>query len=291
MKTGAVIVLFNPDVESVSRLLTEVEKQVDVVCIVDNSPQPAKLCLQFDGLNYHHFPNNVGIAAAHNIGLRDLMLSDCQYGVLFDQDSEISANFVVNLINSMQVAQHVGKPLLAIGPKIICSFSDRRVRPRVQKAIYNHEQFECVSQIISSGMLIELDKLDSTGLKEEGLFIDGVDHEWCWRAKQQDLSVGIAKNVEMVHRLGDSRSQFAGVTYKVGSPIRLYYQFRNILLLVRRSYVPKYWKMRNLCVMPIRLLANSILQENRRERLKYMLKGIWDGLHMRDGSYADNWKR
>jgi rhamnosyltransferase len=121
------------------------------------------------------------------------------------------------------------------------------------------------------------------------LFIDGVDHEWCWRAKQKNLMVAIAEKVEMVHRLGDSRSKFAGLTYKVGSPIRLYYQFRNVLILSRRGYVPWYWKCRNLAVLPIRFFANSLLQDHKVDRIKYMLCGLWDGLLKRKGAFNENW--
>lgn len=93
----------------------------------------------------------------------------------------------------------------------------------------------------------------------------------------------------MVHRLGDSRAKFAGITYKVGSPIRLYYQFRNILLLSRRSYVPFYWKLRCTCLLPVRFFLNGLMQSNRRHRVKYMLKGLADGVLGRSGSYDSNW--
>ncbi len=96
-------------------------------------------------------------------------------------------------------------------------------------------------------------------------------------------------NVEMVQKIGDRRSKFAGITYKVGSPIRLYYQFRNILILTRRGYVPTYWKTRNVLVLPIRFFANSLLQSNKRERIKFMLCGLLDGLLKRDGSFHEHW--
>ena len=116
------------------------------------------------------------------------------------------------------------------------------------------------------------------------------DYEWCWRARSMGFDVAKAKNVEMVHRLGDSRSKFVGITYKVGAPIRLYYQFRNIFLLSRRAYVPNYWKARCLFFMPIRFFLNSVMQKNRRNRAGFMLKGIYDGLLGRKGPYDQHWK-
>lgn len=55
------------------------------------------------------------------------------------------------------------------------------------------------------------------------IFIDGVDHEWCWRAKAKNQMIAIAEKVEMVHQLADKRSMFAGLTYIVDSSVRLYY--------------------------------------------------------------------
>ena len=286
---GATVILFKPEMENTSQLLLSIIAQVDVVSVIDNSPEPITISLPASNFHYHHFPNNIGIAAAHNIGLRDLKIAGCEYGLLLDQDSIIDNDFAFRL-SSLLVASKIEKrPLVAIGPRIICSFSEKLVKPRVQREIAVYDELVCVTQIISSGMMIDLNMLDSIGFKEEGLFIDGVDHEWCWRAKTKNMLVAIADKVEMVHRLGDSRSKFAGITYKVGSPIRLYYQFRNILLLARRDYVPWYWKMRNILVLPIRFFANALLQPNRLIRIKYMLCGLWDGTFKKQGAFSEHW--
>jgi rhamnosyltransferase len=286
---GAAVVLFKPDSDVTYQLIESVLAQVDILCVIDNSPVSTVLNIPKDKLHYHHFPNNIGIAAAHNIGLRDLRVSGCEFGLLLDQDSQIDHDFTFRM-SSLLVASKINKrPLVAIGPRIICSFAEKSVKPRVQREISVYDNLVCVTQIISSGMMIDLSKIDLIGFKEEGLFIDGVDHEWCWRAKTQNHMVAIADKIEMVHRLGDMRSKFAGVTYKVGSPIRLYYQFRNILLLARRGYVPSYWKIRNILVLPIRFFANSLLQNNKRERIKFMLCGLWDGLLKRDGAFHEHW--
>ncbi|MBT0585057.1 glycosyltransferase family 2 protein [Alteromonas oceanisediminis] len=287
---GAAVVLYKPDMRQTERLLHSAFKQFDVVSIIDNSPEVTKIDLEFDNIHYHHFSNNIGVAAAHNIGLRDLITVGCEFAMLLDQDSEINETFAFRLSSLLVASRQQNRPLIAVGPRIICSFSEKTIRPRIQREISRYEDLVCVTQIISSGMMIDLSKISYTGLKDESLFIDGVDHEWCWRARDRNFLVAIADKVEMVHRLGDSRSKFAGVTYKVGSPVRLYYQFRNILLLLRRGYVPNYWKVRNVCVLPIRFLANSLLQERRLERIKFMLCGIWDGLLGATGAYSDNWK-
>ena len=287
---GAAIILYKPDSDITYQLIKSVLQQVDLLCVIDNSPVPTDLDVPEENLHYHHFPQNIGIAAAHNVGLKSLREAGCEYALLLDQDSKIDNEFVFRMSSLLVASKVKNQPLVAIGPRIICSFSEKKVKPRVQRQVFVYEDLVCVTQIISSGMMIDLSKLEEVGFKDESLFIDGVDHEWCWRARTQNYMVAIAEKIEMVHRLGDARSKFAGITYKVGSPIRLYYQFRNILILARRGYVPKYWKTRNLLVLPIRFFANSLLQTDKRKRITYMLCGLWDGLRKKSGSFSDNWK-
>lgn len=287
---GATVVLYKPDTDITFVLLASLLAQVDVLCVIDNSPTATPLNITHEKLHYYHFPENIGIAAAQNKGLAVLQAHKCEYGLLLDQDSTVANDFVARIAALFSASKLKNQPIVAIGPRVVCAFNQQAVRPRVQKELQIYDDLVCVSQIIASGMMIDLSKLDIIGLKDERLFIDGVDHEWCWRAKTNNFMVAIADSVEMVHVLGDARSSFVGLTYKVGSPVRLYYQFRNILLLCRRSYVPAYWKTRNIVVLPMRLFVNALLQSDKRSRLKYMLCGLWDGIFNKQGPFSDHWK-
>ncbi|WP_137222052.1 glycosyltransferase family 2 protein [Shewanella sp. MEBiC00475] len=286
---GTILVVYNPDLALTERLLTRLYGQTEEVIIVDNSPQPHNFKKVIEYYTYLHFPENIGIAAAHNAGLIHLLKLGCEYAILLDQDSLIPTDMVFNLSSLLKASKKMKQNIVAIGPRIHCSFSDENVRSLVQREVFEYEQLVGVTQIIASGMMIDLSAIDEVGLKDESLFIDGVDHEWCWRARSMGLSIARAKQVEMIHRLGDSRSKFIGMTYKVGAPIRLYYQFRNILLLSRRPYVPSYWKARCLFFMPIRFFLNSVMQTNKRKRFTYMVRGIWDGILGRSGAYNKHW--
>lgn len=287
---GAVLVVYKPDLALTERLLTRLYGQTEEVVIVDNSPTPHDFTKVIKHYHYIHLADNSGIAHAHNAGLLYLLKAGCEYAILLDQDSLIPSDMVFNLSSLLKASNKIKQNVVAIGPRIRCSFSDKKVNPKIQKEVFEYDDLVGVTQIIASGMMIDLSALDQIGLKDESLFIDGVDHEWCWRARSMGFDIAKAKNVEMVHRLGDSRSKFIGVTYKVGAPIRLYYQFRNILLLSRRPYVPTYWKVRCLFFMPIKLFLNSVMQKNRLKRLGFMLQGIIDGALGRKGPYKSHWK-
>ena len=284
-KTAAVVVLYYPDAHIAQNLINQLLEQVNCIIVLDNSDTPSKLDLNDSSIQYHHLSDNVGIAAAQNIGLKSAIERGCEHAVLFDQDSQIDSDFVSSLMQCYLAHQQTDPNLIAIGPQVICSFSDAPVKPKIQKRKEVSCDIAIVPQLISSGMLICLNKLKQVGFKEEALFIDGVDHEWCWRAGKRGFCVAIAQQVTMNHQLGDSRSSILGITYKVGAPIRLYYQFRNILILSRRTYVPSYWKLRNLAAMPFRLLVNSLFESNRKSRFQFMMKGIGDGIKRTSGCY------
>ena len=287
---GAVVVLYNPDLAITSQLLEGLVEQVNKIVIIDNSPLSTALDYNQFGItkaDYYHYPNNIGLAKAHNIGLVKVAESGCKYGIIFDQDSLISDGFIDGLVATLE-SGFDSHNVIAVGPQVWCSFDDTDVRPRVQKRESLAPNLDCASQIISSGMMIHLPSYMTVGPKDERLFIDGVDHEWCWRANSKGYRVGIATHIIMPHRLGDERQSRLGISYKVGSPIRLYYQFRNILLLAGRGYVPTYWKIRNLCLMPLKLVVQSITHDDGKQRFTYMIRGIRDGILRRTGKISKN---
>lgn len=283
---AAVVILFNPDLYHTSGLIKALKKQVDLICLVDNSLTDNEEKLSIDeneNITYQHFPNNIGIAKAQNYGLHEVSKQGADYAILFDQDSYVSDALIERLFNCFQSARNVSNPI-AIGPQILCSHTKKQRKARVQKKLRRLEKsMDLVSQIISSGMLIDLEKFFIVGDKRDELFIDAVDHEWCWRARNKGFDIVKAHNLEMLHPQGDKSRSFLGLSYKVGSPIRLYYQFRNVLLLRKYSHVPKYWLYRNLAVMPFKFFAMSLVEDNRLLRTKYMCKGVLDGLKNNSG--------
>lgn len=277
-KVIAIVILYHPDIKTLQKNLNELSTQVDECILVDNST-PATSGLNFANNVVHITLNeNSGIAKAQNIGLEKALEQNADYAVLFDQDSDIPKEFISKLLNTFDLPEAKANNLIAVGPRPFDIFTQKKMTPTVQKETTLSKLTLC-SQIIASGKMINLSMLKTVGFFEEELFIDGVDHEWCWRAKAKGFSVAINENVIMHHQLGDARGELLGITYKIGSPIRLFYQFRNILILSRRNYVPIYWKLRNLISMPVRFLIFTVKGPRRKLRLKYMLKGIKEGLH------------
>lgn len=282
----AIIVAYNPDIEILennvlSLLSSELVK--DIIIIDNSSISNIEFLAKFNHVEVVFLGKNQGIAAAQNIGIKKAIKNDSKYVVLFDQDSTIATDLVSKLYNGLISCKC--NNLIAVGPRPYDILESKKSRPLVQKEDRISDNITICSQIIASGKLIDLSLINKVGLMESDLFIDGVDHEWCWRAKKNGYVVAIVENAIMPHTLGDARGRFLFFSYKIASPIRLYYQFRNIIILSKRKYVPRYWKFRNLLAIPVRLFIFSFLEDNRLLRFKYMAKGIYDGVINKRGAF------
>lgn len=290
MSVHIVIVTYNPDVDvvkfNVGNLLRD--REVQKIHIIDNTPEGANLNnILSECVDVHNLYKNLGIATAQNIGIQRAIEDGAKYVALFDQDSTLSSDLISGLVKAMEIAKSKGFHLACIGPRPLDVFSGKKYKATLQRELGNEDGITICRQIIASGKLIDISALNEIGFMEDDLFIDAVDHEWCWRAQLKGYTVAISENSIMTHALGDSRSSILGLEYRVGSPIRLYYQFRNILVLSRRSYVPLYWKIRGWSSILIRFFIFGFFHNDSGIRRKYMFRGVLDGFLMKLGVYED----
>ena len=284
MKTGVVVILYNPDFSHVTEIKRAFSTAEWDLVFVDNTVNAnananAKADDRFiaSDCTYIHCGTNVGIAKAQNIGLKKLFDKGVEYAFLLDQDSLFTPTIAAELLQQFKTLEKTS-PIAAIGPSIYCQFSDCVDQGVLQKGKKVSDSLKEVKQIIASGMLLSRRAFQRVGEKENGLFIDGVDHEWCWRARAKGMTIYQSLSACMPHRQGDDRVKVLGITFKQGAPIRLYYQFRNVLILARRGYVPLYWKLRHVCAIPVRYIVNRLYFSQGKERGLYMRAGLKDGL-------------
>ena len=286
MKAGIVVILYNPDFGHLANVISAFSAPEWDLVLVDNSAN-ADERLNISSCTYIHCETNVGIAKAQNIGLKSLFDKGVEYTFLLDQDSQFTPSIATELLRQFATLEKE-TPIAAIGPSIYCQFSDCVDQGVLQKGKKICDSLKEVKQIIASGMLISRRAFEKVGGKEEALFIDGVDHEWCWRARAKGMAIYQSLSACMPHRQGDDRVKVCGVMFKQGAPIRLYYQFRNVLILARRSYVPLYWKLRHVCAIPVRYTVNRFCFGQGKARGQYMRRGLKDGLKHRSGPIQVN---
>lgn len=286
-KIGAILVLYYPDIETLYNVLDNLSNQVDEICIVDNSfVTHANLFVRYANIHYKPLYKNVGIAAAQNIGIFYFLEAGFDYVLLIDQDSILSINTVRQLYDAFVALQSCNYKIAAIGSRNINRKNGLFYPPKSKEiSVIRKETIGGGSDIIeyysiiSSVSLIPINNFLLVGGMDESLFIDGVDHEWCWRAwHKANLRSFIVKDAYIYHQFGEGDKKIATRSVSIASPFRVYFQFRNYLWLCRRKYTPFFWKIKHLIKYMIKIFYFPICVTPRMLYIKNILRGICDGI-------------
>lgn len=286
IKTGAIIILYNPDMHMLLEGLRVLGSSVDVVCLVDNSSTDNTACFQgLEHVLYVPLMQNLGIAAAQNVGLRHLAGLGAEYVVFSDQDSLADSLTVGRLLKAYLLLAAIGNKVGGVGTRAINvetgvpykSKSKEYERLKVGKAEDMMVVTRC-SYIRSSISLMRLSTFKEIGGYDESLFIDGVDNEWCWRAGTSGYRFYIVENAVISHHLGEGDRKIAARSVAISSTFRIFFQYRNYLWLCRRSYVPRWWKCRHLLKYAAKMIYYPLFVKPKWEYSKRIALGIYEGL-------------
>lgn len=285
---GAIVVLYNPDFNLLTRSLELLMSQVDEVCLIDNSSlDNSERISKSQNVKYIALKENVGIATAQNIGIKYFEQKDFDFVFFSDQDSVDESVVIADLIGVYHKCESKGLKIAAISPMPVNRATNKPYlsRTNVIKKYLKGELLEeydiiNVKSVISSFSLVKISTYKSVGYLESELFIDGVDSEWCWRADSMcGLKSYIVSDLTFSHFQGiDERAK-----YKKSSPFRSYYQYRNFIVLFRRKYVPFSWKIVNLVKFSIKLFYYPLCVNPRVKYLNSIIRGIKDGLKNKMG--------
>ena len=295
----AIIISYHPNLLNLSTLIEASRSQVSHVLVVDNGSD-LELLNEINTLaKKNHFSvltlgENLGVATAQNQGIEWARENKCSHVILFDQDSIPTPNMVQHLLAALDEMNAKKIPAAATGPRLI----DRRTGAStlfvrigllgVRRQAYRQggSPFVETDFLVSSGMMISLKVFDYVGPFEDGLFIDNVDLEWCFRARSKGLSTYGVSDAVMEHCLGDHVIQFGRYVIHLHQPLRQYYIMRNRIALYKRSYSPLGWIVQDFIRMLFKLVVFSIFVGPRRKNIVMMLKGIKDGLTGKMGEFS-----
>ena len=266
-----------------SKVINSIINQVDLIWIGDNSPIPIvnniSLNTYKNRIEYKYMNGNIGIAAAQNKGIKYAIEHEYEFSFFLDQDSICSNNIISDLVEKYNNIESSNIKIGAIGPRVFNRQNNKEYRGLIKKGIKLNKNITEVNELISSASLIKISTFNNIGLMDESLFIDGVDHEWCWRAKYiGKYRFFISENVKLNHQFGEGDHFFILRKIAIPTPFRVYYQFRNYIWLVHKEYVPLYWKLSNGFKYFIKLFYFPIFIPPRIEYLKKSIKGIKDGI-------------
>ncbi|WP_250480643.1 glycosyltransferase family 2 protein [Caballeronia sp. GAOx1] len=293
LQAGAVVIFFRPDREAVAR--ANRLAQILPVVIVDNTPihaveRSVDVLSDLDtAIVYLDNAANVGIAAAQNRGVDNLLQRGFDCALLFDQDSDASVEIVEGLVGTLQQLRG-SQRVAVVGPAYddpqlggIASFV--KFGPFGIERVPAEGQFPlAVDFLIASGSCIDLSAWRAIGPMEAALFIDFVDVEWCVRAKRAGYGVFGLPWLVMRHRLGDQPAVVLGRRFAMHSAFRHYFLFRNaVALILYNRDMPLGWKLSELRKLPVRLLIYPIASKQPAEQIRMICRGLLDGIRNRLG--------
>ncbi len=288
-KIYSILVSYNPDIEELNQAVCRLKIQTDIVVVCNNSDYDIKFEDEQE-VKIFNFGENLGIAKAQSIGMKWAFENGADFILQMDQDSIPHGDLVKRLLECYEELTNSGCKIGLVGSQDYDKDSLKESKPKIDRGnSLKNINYIKINQVISSGTLISKECYDLVGEMDNDLFIDAVDYEYCWRARKQGFLV--IKNIEakIAHKFGNGIKKVLGITMIVPSPIRHYYQYRNLILLINRNYVSNYWKITNLLKQFLKFIFLPFILDKKKERFSYMIKGIKDGILRKKGK-IDNAK-
>lgn len=274
-RIAIILVTYNPNLKDLFDNIKSYVNQVELLVIVDNSDRinieiPFK---KYTNIHLIKLGENLGIAKAQNLGFNFAINCGMNYFIEIDQDSRLPQNYVFNILESFNKIKKIYPNIAGIGPLAVNKVDNSTYHNRESK-----NNIIDVNMTLSSGFLSSREILKIVGMKEEALFIDLVDWEWCWRAKSKGYQIFVDTNINIQHLLGDGHKNF--IFFKIGipSPLRHYYQYRNSILISKRDYIPLKWKVKRFFIHLIKPFFILFFYDKKALRLKFLIKGVIDGI-------------
>lgn len=269
---GSVTTWFHPGEEALAGV-QDALRECDLVVVVDNTPG--------DGASLRHrLPSEVvylgggrnrGLAGALNEGVRRLPPA-VDIVLVLDQDSRMPAGMVASLLGHLSVP---GVALAAPAPWD--EVEGRLVEPR---AVHGRSVAR-VDVVITSGMLLRRDVLESLGLFREEFFVDGVDQDLCLRLRRAGWAVVQDRTVLLGHRLGALRwHRVLGFAVRAShhESWRLEGAACNSTVLIREHFrTSPRWAAVGVCQLVYWFLTVLAFEPPRLRRAALFLRGVRHG--------------
>lgn len=268
-KIIVIVALYHPkrtELENVKRYI----RACDVcICMDDSELNGEEIVNNFfkqnEITNYKYYWNmkNIGLCASVNRGISIACNMNAEWVLLMNGDSVIQESTIYEF--KKFIKENNTSKIASIVPQYNY---DRH--PRVP-----YKGFKRVLWANMSGMCINCNCLDTIGLFDERLFIDGLDIDWGIRAQRAGYKLYEIGPAVMNHHPAETREfKVLGRTiFKYGwaSPIRYYYQFR-----ANHYMIKKYKSFEALKWQAIKLIKVILLFSDKAEYLRMFIKAIED---------------
>jgi rhamnosyltransferase len=272
-KIGAVVVLFHPNWELFVQVFSSYSYDFEVVWVVANSElsKTQRNWLQEQtNVQLLQNPDNVGIGRALNQAFAQAHARSMDWMLTMDQDSGFQPGGIQDLKLGLLA---VPAKCAAYGANPL--WHDRVPSVRSEKKV-----------IIQSGAFWSLKAWSELGGFHEGLFMDGVDHEFCLRSRKSGWSVHTEMNIALLHALGQNLSvptflwrwhpwRKSGLTYYHAA--REYFLIRNTAWLIGSYFLSDpLWSSKRSLYLVQRVLYALFILPDKRHRIPTVARALKD---------------
>jgi rhamnosyltransferase len=247
-QVAAGIVLFNPDLELLDRLLCALDRNDrNIFVFVNGKTEPAvdDSLARLSKVHTIKSSANIGLGAGLNELVKAAEAAGFKNVLLFDQDSSPEPALPDALCECAEQLQIARAPVAVVGPRLVVPPGENYKPLRYSRR--RPSGLPCGSAVDflpTSGSLVSIAAWREIGPFRVDYFVDGIDIEWCYRAWHQGYACVLADDLEMVHRWGTPAEHRGRNDYQVArqSDLRSYYHFRNAVHSLRLPHMPWRWR-------------------------------------------------
>lgn len=260
--------------------------QVEWTFVIDNgsssaSAETLRRVSDLPQVTLIRLPENLGIAAALNVAMREIHAGGYAWAVTMDQDSRPDAQLVTKLLTAANAAD---KPIAIVAPLIFSDSDNSLIQGwipdlRSEHALVIHQTLVCMT----SGSLANVETWRIVNGFDDAFFIDYVDNEYCLRCLKHGFYTWQSFEAKIFHKLGARRFHRIG-SYRFSathhSAWRRYFITRN-----RLNVGLKFWGTQRAYVindirnMIIELLKILLVEDQKLAKILSVGRGIRDGLN------------
>lgn len=268
-KIAAVVILYHPNQNVFDNIKTYINK-IDFIYIVDNSDYPDKANITLEKIklfeNYMliHSGQNIGIAKALNLALHHA--KEDKYSWLMTMDQDTSFEY--------KQQQKYFKDFYTIDTTNVAIISPLHNRKFLNSTL-NPNPFVSKEYVMTSANIVNVNLALNVGGYDENLFIDEVDHAFCFTLQKSQYTILENQTVFVHHELGTPYKKNSDI--KLYPPIRLYYMSRNYLYLRKKYKIlhKSFFKHRDIYLIKF-FIKQVLYSSKKRKHIRMLYWGIKD---------------
>lgn len=281
-KICSLITIFKPSISDLDKNISEILKYSDKVFLLVNS-KGTKLQYDDPKIKIIYNKRNLGLSKAINNIL--LNINDFDLAVLFDQDSTFFEKDFRILLDTFINEKEKNNLVSCIGPSLKVRGNEIFIPKWTKnKNKYENENVISVNNVITSGMIVDINIFKNLSGFDERYPVDFCDFTYCWKNVNNGYLVLQSKNIFLQHEVGNDGLKIGKHTIHFHAPYRNYFLVRDTLnIIFKFKHTPFIVRLRFFILLPIRLTIYFLLLKKRKERLKMFFWGFLDFISGKEG--------